>query len=75
MSALKPSAVRPLLLVVDDEPAIQKIVIFDELRQVNDNRIAAAKVLGISRRALYRRLDRHRLLDKAPRPSPARRSS
>jgi len=32
-------------------------------------------VLGISRRALYRRLDRHQLLDEAPRPSLVRRSS
>jgi hypothetical protein len=32
-------------------------------------------VLGISRRALYRRLERHRLVDEAPRPSAARRLS
>ncbi|MBZ5559749.1 MAG: sigma-54 dependent transcriptional regulator [Acidobacteriia bacterium] len=49
--------------------------ILEVLRQVNGNRMAAAKVLGISRRALYRRLDRHRLLDEAPRPSFARRPS
>ena len=30
--------------------------------------MAAAKVLGISRRALYRRLERHNLGDEAPRP-------
>jgi len=33
---------------------------------VNGNRMAAAKVLGISRRALYRRLERHQIVD-APR--------
>jgi two-component system response regulator AtoC len=49
--------------------------ILEVLRQVNGNRMAAAKVLGISRRALYRRLDRHQLLDEAPRPSLVRRSS
>jgi two-component system response regulator HydG len=40
--------------------------ILDVLRQVNGNRMAAAKLLGISRRALYRRLERHNLGDKAP---------
>jgi transcriptional regulator of acetoin/glycerol metabolism len=42
---------------------------------VNGNRMAAAKVLGISRRALYRRLERHQLGDEAPRPSSSRRLS
>ncbi len=37
--------------------------IVDVLRRVNGNRMAAAKVLGISRRALYRRLDRHHITD------------
>jgi len=37
--------------------------IVDVLRQVNGNRMAAAKMLGISRRALYRRLERHRIAD------------
>jgi len=46
--------------------AIEREHILDVLRQVNGNRMAAAKVLGISRRALYRRLDRHRLGDEAP---------
>ena len=40
---------------------IEREHILDVLRQVNGNRMAAAKVLGISRRALYRRLDRHHL--------------
>ncbi|MBI3490572.1 MAG: sigma-54-dependent Fis family transcriptional regulator [Acidobacteria bacterium] len=53
--------------------AVERVHILEVLRQVNGNRMAAAKVLGISRRALYRRLDRHRLLDEAPRPSLARR--
>jgi DNA-binding NtrC family response regulator len=43
--------------------------ILDVLRQVNGNRMKAAKVLGISRRALYRRLERHQLEDEAPRRS------
>ena len=37
--------------------------IVDVLRQVNGNRMAAAKMLGISRRALYRRLERHQIVD------------
>jgi DNA-binding NtrC family response regulator len=36
---------------------IEREHILDVLRQVNGNRMAAAKVLGISRCALYRRLD------------------
>jgi two-component system response regulator HydG len=53
--------------------ALEREHILDVLRQVNGNRMAAARVLGISRRALYRRLERHRLVDEAPRPSSTRR--
>jgi transcriptional regulator of acetoin/glycerol metabolism len=52
--------------------AIEREHILDVLRQVNGNRMAAAKVLGISRRALYRRLDRHHLVEEAPRPAARR---
>jgi DNA-binding NtrC family response regulator len=45
---------------------IEREHILEVLRQVNGNRMAAAKVLGISRRALYRRLDRHGLVNDAP---------
>src|SRR5207253_7018257 len=47
-------------------PALQAVErghIVDVLRQVNGNRMAAAKILGISRRALYRRLERHQIGD------------
>ena len=54
---------------------IEREHILEVLRQVNGNRMAAAKVLGISRRALYRRLDRHQIADEAPRPSFLRRPS
>jgi DNA-binding NtrC family response regulator len=54
--------------------AIERDHILDVLRQVNGNRMAAAKLLGISRRALYRRLDRHHLAGEAP-PPVARRLS
>ena len=43
--------------------AVERGHIVDVLRQVNGNRMAAAKVLGISRRALYRRLERHQIVD------------
>ena len=52
---------------------IERDHILEVLRQVNGNRMAAAKVLGISRRALYRRLDRHQIGDEAPHPSSSRR--
>jgi len=55
--------------------AIEREHILDVLRQVKGNRLQAAKVLGISRRALYRRLERHQLEDEAPRPASARRPS
>jgi DNA-binding NtrC family response regulator len=45
---------------------VERDHIIEVLRQVNGNRMAAARVLGISRRALYRRLDRHRIGDEAP---------
>jgi two-component system response regulator AtoC len=38
---------------------VERDHIVEVLRQVSGNRMAAAKVLGISRRALYRRLERH----------------
>jgi DNA-binding NtrC family response regulator len=45
---------------------IERGHIVEVLRQVNGNRMAAAKLLGISRRALYRRLERHHIGDEAP---------
>ena len=45
---------------------IERDHILEVLRQVHGNRMAAAKLLGISRRALYRRLERHNLVDEAP---------
>jgi DNA-binding NtrC family response regulator len=47
---------------------IERDHILEVLRQVNGNRMAAAKLLGISRRALYRRLERHHLAEEAPPP-------
>ena len=56
--------------------AIEREHILDVLRQVKGNRMKAAKVLGISRRALYRRLERHQLAGEAlPRRSSPRRPS
>src|SRR5205823_1468398 len=63
-SAVRPGETAPL-----DE--IEREHILEVLRQVNGNRMAAAKLLGISRRALYRRLERHQLVDEAP-PACAR---
>jgi DNA-binding NtrC family response regulator len=54
---------------------VEREHIIEVLRQVNGNRMAAARVLGISRRALYRRLERHRLAGVTPGPQAARRVS
>jgi two-component system response regulator HydG len=54
---------------------IEREHILDVLQRVNGNRMAAARVLGISRRALYRRLERHHLTEAAPRPATGRRPS
>jgi DNA-binding NtrC family response regulator len=48
--------------------------IVDVLQKVSGNRMAAAKVLGISRRALYRRLDRHHIVDAAAQRTIRRRA-
>jgi two-component system response regulator AtoC len=44
--------------------ALEREHIIDVLKQVGGNRMAAAKLLGISRRALYRRLERHRIAEE-----------
>jgi transcriptional regulator of acetoin/glycerol metabolism len=46
---------------------VERAHILDVLRQTHGNRMAAARVLGISRRSLYRRLERHHI-DGAERP-------
>src|SRR5712691_9319752 len=43
---------------------VEREHIVEVLRQVGGNRMAAARLLGISRRALYRRLERHRITDE-----------
>jgi len=77
-AAPSPDGLPKTRAVVDAEPtparldAIEREHILDVLRRVSGNRMAAAKLLGISRRALYRRLERHRLVDEAPRPGRSR---
>ncbi len=46
--------------------ARERAHILDVLKQVRGNRMKAAKVLGISRRALYRRLERYDIAGEAP---------
>ncbi len=46
--------------------AIEREHIVAVLQQMRGNRMAAAKVLGISRRALYRRLERYQIGAEAP---------
>jgi transcriptional regulator with PAS, ATPase and Fis domain len=55
--------------------AMEREHILGVLRRVDGNRMAAAKLLGISRRALYRRLERHHLAGEVPSLAPRRLSS
>ncbi len=55
--------------------ALERSHILEVLKQVNGNRMAAARLLGISRRALYRRLERHQLENAAPPATMGRRPS
>ena len=75
-SPLTRSRMAPMPMRSVEAPAalddLEREHILDVLRQVNGNRMAAAKVLGISRRALYRRLDRHHLAAEAPPPAVRR---
>jgi two-component system response regulator HydG len=53
---------------------VEREHIVDVLRQVSGNRMAAARLLGISRRALYRRLERHAITEEPSGQHPGRRS-
>jgi two-component system response regulator HydG len=73
LPALRPEPHAPMSRGYDsggDGPAalgeLEREHIVDVLRQVQGNRMAAAKVLGISRRALYRRLERYEIGSEAP---------
>jgi DNA-binding NtrC family response regulator len=73
-----PEAAKPRAISDHAPPpldAVEREHILEVLRQVNGNRMAAAKLLGISRRALYRRLERHQLVDEAPPAGSQRRMS
>jgi DNA-binding NtrC family response regulator len=45
--------------------------VLDVLRQLRGNKLQAAKALGISRRALYRLIEKYRLEDAAAAPEAA----
>jgi transcriptional regulator of acetoin/glycerol metabolism len=52
----------------DGLDAVERNHIVHMLAEVGGNKLAAARRLGISRRTLYRRLDRHGLAPPAPAP-------
>ena len=54
--------------------SLEREHIVDVLQKVSGSRMAAAKVLGISRRALYRRLDRHHIVNAAAQRTIRRRA-
>jgi len=64
-------AARPSIALGD----VEREHIVDVLQEVEGNRMAAARLLGISRRALYRRLERHGISEHAPRRNGARGSA
>jgi DNA-binding NtrC family response regulator len=45
---------------------LERQAILHALKKTQGNRVAAAKLLGISERSLYRKLDRHKLRDAPP---------
>lgn len=53
---------------------VEREHILSVLRDVRGNRAAAAKVLGISRRALYRRLERHQIALESLRAVPGKKT-
>ena len=72
----RPRASEPASFRTSEPPAalgdLEREHIVDVLKQLSGNRMAAARVLGISRRALYRRLERHHIEDAATRPAGRR---
>jgi two-component system response regulator HydG len=54
---VRPPSVLPPALRAEPEPELDRGKVEQVLQQVGGNRSAAARLLGISRRALYRRLD------------------
>lgn len=71
MSALRPRVPivdqdRELLTIIGDVAAIERDHLVRTLGQVNGNKAGAARVLGVSRRALYRQLERRGLHTRVP---------
>jgi len=75
----KPGANRVLpeaeLPVAGTLEELERKHISNVLRRLNGNRMAAAKALGISRRSLYRRLERYQMVDVVPVRRGSARSS
>src|SRR5262249_27268611 len=69
-AAAKPRSVGDVAPGTPPLEEIEREHILEVLRQVNGNRMAAAKVLGISRRALYRRPERPQLAQGGPPATP-----
>lgn len=71
--ALPPAAVAPLAPQTTLLVEVERDHIVRTLQQVRGNKAVAARMLGISRRAFYRQLERHGLHQRTPmarRPEP-----
>jgi transcriptional regulator of acetoin/glycerol metabolism len=55
--------------------AVEREHIMRTLRQVRGNKAVAARLLGISRRAFYRQLERHGLHQRSPADTPESESA